>query len=55
MEEDITKLALLLAARMQQEGADLVPYSALQHLASLCEIEMINRTMPECAYTENML
>jgi hypothetical protein len=55
MEEDITKLALLLAARMQQEGADLVPYSALQHLASLCEIEMINRTMPECSYAENML
>lgn len=55
MEQDITKLALLLAARLEQEGATLVPYSALQHLASLCETEMINRTMPECAYAEEML
>lgn len=55
MEQDITKLALLLAARLEQEGAQLVPYSALQHLASLCEVEMLNRTMPECAYAEEML
>jgi uncharacterized protein YlaN (UPF0358 family) len=55
MDEDITKLALLLAAKMQNEGAQLVPYSALQHLASLCEVEMLNRTMPECAYAEDML
>ena len=55
VEQDITKLALLLAAQMQQEGAQRVPYSTLQHLASLCEVEMLNRAMPECAYAEEML
>lgn len=35
VEQDITKLALLLTARLEQEGAQLVPYSTLQHLASL--------------------
>ena len=36
-------------------GIQTVPYSVLQHLAAMCEVEMLNRTMPECSYAEDML
>ena len=51
----IKELAMQLAAQLEHEGIQDVPYSVLQHLASLCEIEMLIRTMPECAYAEEML
>lgn len=51
----VKELALQLAAKMEHEGIQDVPYSVLQHLASLCEVEMLNRTMPECAYAEDTL
>ena len=43
-------LAAELAERLSNESGSIIPLVALQNIAASCEIEMLNRTMPEHGY-----